>query len=146
MNRAGHQLFPGARLAEDEHRRIAPGHRSESLAETYHRWRRADQDRRRIGRTELRTRRGEIAAERPRIVDATEANEELVEIERLGEVIVRTGLQRFDRVVHGAERRHQDHFGRRRCAPRRLKDRPPVPFRQAHVGDDDVEHLRRDPA
>ena len=50
----------------------------------------------------------ELAQQRAVLGDALHAQRDLVDLERLGQVVVRAFLDRGDRVLHGRERGHQD--------------------------------------
>ncbi len=76
--------------------------------------------------------------------DALQLEQQLVDLERLGQVVVGAFLERGDRVGHLGEGGHQDDLGGRRLLPHPPEQRQPVQLGQADVADHDVEHLRGD--
>ena len=83
---------------------------------------------------------GERPGERP------QAGEELVELERLHEVVVGTGVKPFDAILHGAEGgQHQDRCDDAAIA-QRADDTHAVPPRQPAIDDDHVEDAGQPPS
>ena len=76
--------------------------------------------------------------------DLVEQNLEALEVDRLGQVVVRALFHRFDGGVDRALRRQQQRRHVRALLLQRPQQREPVHSRHHHVGDDDGRPERRD--
>ena len=76
--------------------------------------------------------------------DALHAQRDLVDLERLGQVIVRAFFHRGDGVLHRRKRRHQDDCRFRRLLARLPEQRQAIQFGQANVANHQVERARPD--
>src|SRR6266404_7344867 len=68
-----------------------------------------------------------------------DARQQFRERERLGEIVVATGLEPADAVIHAAERGQHQYRSQDTLSSHQLDDRKPVDVRQHAVGHDEVE-------
>jgi hypothetical protein len=86
----------------------------------------------------------ELAQQGTMLRDALDPQDDLVDLERFGQVVVRPLLDRRNCILDGGERGHQDHRGVRRLLPRPAKQAQAVQPGQPDITDHDVEDLGGD--
>ena len=114
VQRARHQLLARSALARDDHRRVAVRDRLHALDQREHAGRVSDQliaARRRA--LQLPADRDDVAVQRPEGGQPLQLNAQLLEVDRLGQVVEGPLLQDGDRVGDGGVPGHHDHVGRR---------------------------------
>ena len=124
-----------------EHGRVRVGDRVDLLDELEDRGAAAHEARRARLRVDRRA-RARARRARAAIVDALDGRHEVVDVERLREVVHGAVLHGRDGVADRPVRRHEQHLGRREVRPDAPEQRQPVELRQADVADDEVERLR----
>jgi len=139
VQRVGHKLLARPALSGDHHRRVAVSDRLHALDQVAHLGRVADQAFQ-GGRRPAQIRAGRLdllvqGAERHQ---ARELRGQLVDDDRLRQVVEGAFLQDRDGIRHGRVSRHQDHVGRRRLRAQAAEQREAVDARQADVGQHDV--------
>ena len=139
MQGTRHQLLAGAALAGDEDRRVARTDRVDAIEHAQRRGRRANDGGAIVTLGEARACFTELPVDSALIGDPLDAHRQLIEIERLGEVIVGALLERGDRVSYRAESGHEDDIGLRRLLADAAEHRHAVDLGQAHVAQDQVE-------
>ena len=97
MDRGGDQLLARPALALDQHRGIRHRHLADHVLDLLHRGRRADELVDGELFAEARTQRMHLAAEEPSLHEPAHQVSELVEDQRLRQIVVRAFLQRLDR-------------------------------------------------
>ena len=142
VQHARDQLLAGAALAGHQHGRVAARHHVDEPGHPPHRGRLPDQRHLALAPRQLDPRLLQLHAQGPVLGDAMDLQQQLVDVEGLGQVVERTLLQGRDRVRHLRVGSHEDHVGARRLLTDAPEQREAVDLRQAHVADDDVEHLR----
>ena len=133
VQRARDQLLAGAALAGDQHGRVALRDGVDAVEQPQHR-RAAPDDRPRAVRARLALRQLgarllQLALERALRADALHLQDDLVDVERLGEVVVRAFLERGDRVGDRGVRGDQDDVGARRLLAHAPEQRQAVDLR-----------------
>ena len=86
----------------------------------------------------LAQRRG-LAAQRALGDRAAHEDHELVELERLGQVVIRAVADRLDRRIDRAVRGHHDHLGLGLRGADRVEQREAIELGHAQIGDDDID-------
>ena len=142
VDRVGDQLLTGAALARDHHRRLAGRDLIHDLEDALHR--RADTDDvvRRHPIANACAQLAGLAAELLLLEHLVEHDEELVEVERLGQVLGGTRAHRIDRRGHRAERRHHDDGGGVLHRAQLLDQLDPVHPGHLEIGHHDVRGER----
>jgi hypothetical protein len=128
----------GAALAGDQHGRLARRHLIDDLEDALHRWARADDVARRHAIANPRAQLASLAPQRLLLEHLVEHDHELVEVERLGQVLGGTGAHRIDGRRHRTERGHHDHRGRVLHRAELLDQLDAIHAGHLEVGDDDV--------
>ena len=150
VQRARHQLLAGAALAGDQHGRVALGDGLDPVGQAQHRRAASDDGARprsrsvRLALRQLGARLLQLPLERPLGGDPLQLEDDLVEVERLGEVVVGAFLERRDGVVDRGVGGDEDDVGPRRLLAHPAEQRQPVDLGQPDVADHDVEDVRRD--
>jgi hypothetical protein len=150
VQRARHQLLAGAALAGDQHRRVALGDGLDPVEQPQHRGAASDDGAGalagavRLALRQLGARLFQLALERPLGGDPLQLQDDLVDVERLGQIVVGAFLQRRDRVVDGGVGGDEDDVGAGRLLPHAAEQRQPVDLGEPDVADHHVEHVRRD--
>jgi hypothetical protein len=114
VQRARHELLSGSRFAGDEDRRARLRQPADAAEDFLHRRRLAE---------DLPGLDGSFGCLRlaPSLLEgATDELDHLVDVERLGQVLVRAALERGHRAVEVGIRGHDDHRYRRVAVPHRL--------------------------
>ena len=146
MNRARHDFLAGAGLAGDQDRAVGRRNRLEQLEETLHHRALADEPFEAVALLELRAQVRVLRFQPPLLERGVERVQQLVDLKRLADEIPRASLDRFDRVLHGAEPGDNDGDDVGVARDGRLEHLGSVDARQAQVGDDDVEREIGQPA
>ena len=89
----------------------------------------------------LRVRRGGVSVGPPR--EGPEAGQQLLEGERLGEIVVGPGVEAGDAVIHVLKGREHEHGRSAFLAPQPLDERAPVHAREPPVDDENVVGARK---
>ena len=137
VNRLRDQLLAGAGLAEDQHRGRRRRGLLEHLIQRAHRRAVADDAAEAAAIVQLPPQRLVLALLLVDLGEPLEQALQLVRIERLGEVILGAGLDRFDRRVDGALRGQQDHLDVVDLGLQRLQQLDAAHARHDQIGDDD---------
>ena len=138
VQRARHEFFARATLAGDEHRRLVVGDLGDGPEDVLHGLALGQDLLELVLFADLLAQRAILAPQGFALLCLAQGEDDLVVLERLLHVVVRTGLDRLERVVDIAVRAHHDH----RCfvsfgLQRRQQIEPPH-LRHAHVGEHDV--------
>ncbi len=143
MQDAGDQLLAGTSLACDEHRRVGVSDAADGLVDLLHRGAVSDEG---VGRVTLADERAELeylVVEAAAVEVPLEGLSHLVDVERLGDVVVGAQSHRFDRDPGAAERGHHD--DRQiliRIPVQLLQDIQPALVRHTDIHQDQVRHIR----
>ncbi len=137
----GNELLSGAALADNQHVGVALRDRGNQLAQSLNR-RAFPHDLRGFLPGQMPARPRELRLEPALVSDPFDPKQELVEIERLGQVVVRSLLECAHRVVDVAVRGHEDHRRARRLSSCFAKHFEPVGFGHSDVADHQVENFR----
>ena len=144
VNGLGREVLPGSGLAAQEQRRGGAGR---DLAQQFlhagHRRRRPDDGVEAVVAPLAAAERHHLAAQRQRFERLLSQHHDVVEIERLVDVVEGAELHRLDGVLDGRERRHQDdrHVGAALLhAP---QDRQSVAVGQLEVEKDEIDVVAR---
>ena len=142
MQRLGDELLAGPRLAGDEDGGVAAGDLADELEDLQHRLRRAD-DALALGRAlaQLQSKCADLEAHVGVLEDPAQRGEEVVDLERLGDVVVGAVLHGLDRRGAAAEGRHHDHLELIVLALQLAQDRQPVLVRELDVHHHEVRTL-----
>ena len=142
MQRLGHQLLAGARLAGDEDRRVRAGDLADELEDLEHRPGGSD-DALALGGAlaQLEPQRAHLRAEVGVVEDAAQGGQQVVDLERLGDVVVRAVLHGLDGGGAAAEGGHDDDLELVVLALQLLEDRQAVPIGQLDVHHHQVRPL-----
>ncbi len=139
VNRARHQLLARAGLAADENRAARRRHRLEQLEQIAHRPRSPDDAAEAVAPLELGAEVRVLGLQAPLLERRVEHVEQFVELERLGDEVGRTALDRLHRVLHGAVAGDDDADDVRIAGQGRLEHLPAVDARQPQIRNDNVE-------
>ena len=136
---AGDELLAGARLAADQHRRVALRHLLHDAEHALQRAARAD-DAVEVVDVVLRVAEVvELVAHAPELERLLDLDLHLLDLERLLHVVEGADLHRLDRRAHRSERGHQDDGGRGMEGLGRLEHLEAVAAAHLEVAQDDVE-------
>ena len=139
MDGAGDQLLARARLAANQHRRVALRHLAHDAEHALQRVARAD-DAVEVVDVVLRvTQVVELVAHAPHLERLLDLHFHLFDLERLLHVVERADLHRFDGGMHRSERGHQDDGGRRVQRLGRAQHVEPVAAAHLQIAQHDVE-------
>jgi hypothetical protein len=138
---AGDQLLAGAALAGDEHRRRRAGDAADQREDLAHRLAAGDDVGEAVGLLDLALEAGDLAAQAALAQRLAGDQQELLDLEGLGDVVVGAQLDGADRGLDGAERR--DHHHVRRLGERHdvADEVEAVEVGHPQVGDDQVDRL-----
>jgi hypothetical protein len=134
-----HQFLAGAALAGDQGRHLAGAHRLHHVQDASDGGRLPDD--RGLGLAFGQRHPGllQLLAHRSMGIDALQLDDQLVDLERLGEVIVGADLQGRHRVRDLCKSGHQDHVHGGPPLAHVTEHGQPVHLGQAHIADDDVD-------
>jgi len=147
VDRLGHQLFAGAGLAGDEHRRVAAGHAADELVNRLHRGAAADDALAPVGARERGLQLAHLARQAPVLERAIDRHRHRLGLQGFDEVVVSAGLDGTDRARRAGvggddDDRHVDAAG-----AELRQDVQPVAVGQPHVQEHEVRpparHLRQ---
>jgi hypothetical protein len=144
VQRVRHQLLAGAALAGDQHGRLALRDGVDAVEQAQHGRAAPDDVAARLALRQLGPRPLELALQGQLRGDAIHLQDDLRDVEGLGDVVVGAFLERRDRVRHGAVGGDQDDVGAGRLLPHAAKQGQAVDLGQPDVADHDVEDVGRD--
>src|ERR1019366_3838915 len=141
MDRAGHELLSGARVARDEDGRRRPADARNEVEKRPHLARNAYDARRGVSFGSLLER--DVLVDEAFLLERAPDDElELLDVEGLGDVVVRSGLERFDRRLRGGVRRDHDDGGFPARFAHLLEDVEAAAVGHLQVGHDEVRRRR----
>ena len=133
------QFLARARLAGDEQIGGRCGHAPDEREDLLHGSRAADDVVQAIAAADLLTQAGHLVAQGALGQGLVDAEQELIDLEWLGDVVVGTELDSADRGVDGAEAGHDDDEGRGLDLADLAQQIQAVEIRHLHVRDHDVD-------
>ena len=131
----GDEFLPGAALAQDEHGGAARRDLPHLLEQVLHRRRLAHDRVEAEALVEHLAQVRHLVAQLPVLDQLVDAAPQLVEVDRLRQVIVRADAHRLDRGLDRAEAGDQDHRQVELLGPHPVQERQPVHARHAQVAD-----------
>jgi hypothetical protein len=138
VHQGGDQLLAGARLPAHEHRDVLGTHARNRLQELLHGGRLGDDG---AAHRLLRRQPSVLHAQRARLEGAVDDQAHLIDVERLGDVLVSAGLHRPHRHALGAVRGEQHHRQGGVALVQLLQELHAVHPRHGEVGDHRVHAL-----
>src|SRR4029434_7668580 len=109
MNRAGDQLFAGAALALDQYVGRQVADLGDDLEDTLHRLALSDDVLKAIARLDFSAQPLHFLSKRLLLQRALDLDENLIVVERFGDVMKSAGAHGFHRALDGSERGNQEH-------------------------------------
>ena len=143
MDRLRHELLARARFAGDEHRRLGRRRLLDHLIDLPHLRTVADERAERAVLAELASQRLHLAHRLQALDDLVEQDFQALDIDRLGQVVVRAFFHRLDGGVDGSLRRQQQRRHVGALLRQRAQQRESVHARHHEIGDDDGGAERR---
>ena len=143
VQRVGDEFLARAALALDEHGRARRGDLADRVEHVLHRRRRADEGVQALAGAafDLLAQFGVLALDHAAAQGAAHEDFQPVEVQRLGDEIVRPALHRGDGGVHRAVGGHHDAHRRRGHLQRPVDERHAVLAAQAQVGQEQIDAL-----
>jgi len=129
------ELLARSALSRDERRGVALGDHLDARLHLHHLRRVTDEAIDGRAESERAPRLGQLAAHRARALEPGDLVQELVQVERLPEVVRRALLEGRDRLADVGVSRHEDEVGERRILANRSQQREPVDSRQLNVAE-----------
>ena len=139
MQRSRRELLAGAALAGEKNRRLRPGETLDTREERVHRRRTADEIDQLIALADLRREAAVLALEPPPRQRPVDRQAQRLRFERLRQIVVGAGADRFDGARDGAVGGDHDEADVGILAAHAGEELPTVAVRQPPVGDDEID-------
>ncbi len=136
------QLLAGPALAGDHHRRAAVGRLADRLEDLENARALADESFEAVLASQLALELAVLVLQALALERVGDGEPQLVELERLGDVVVGAELHRLHRRLGRGERGHHEHDRPRRVVLRRAQYGQAVHLAHPEIGDDEIEVVR----